>query len=355
MSLAITTRPAGRAYRLIDPFRRPEWRFNRVIAMCDRVPVPGRCTPHDDEYVRRARAFLLRYRAFDEYERKALEAEDEDLYAAFAVWRAKADGEAGQAFTLEARILTGEPFEAIAEHYPFGPRTVDYYEKLFFNVADRLSMRDWVTTQILIPALKRDKGTSNAPATVGTWQPQDIAVIESQLDGSLKFFAFFAGPFVLERMVTGFEHNSRAHSPDEAQNGWDEKHYSRGMKRRAAQATNYFEINKFNVTDVFMVVNQIIATEKAADNADDAKSKYDLHVKAHMDGLPWTVGTRDADNVPKALVAYDDSTSELRDDELLMLSAGDEPTSLAGMSFFKIPEGKPKDEIVGPKAKKKDE
>jgi hypothetical protein len=355
MTLAITTRPAGVPYRLIDPFRRPDWRFNRVLSMCDRVPTPGRCTPHDDEYVRRARSYLLRHRAFDEYRRLELEAEDEDLHAAFEIFRRKADGDHGQAFILEARILSADPPEKIAEHYSFGPRTIDYYEKLFFNVADRLAMRDWVTSQILIPALKRDKGTSNAPATVGTWQPQDHTVIDSQLDGSLKFFAYFAGPFVLERMVTGFEYSSRAQSPDEASNGWDEKHYTRGMKRRAAQATNHFEINKFNVMDVFMVVNQIITVEKAADAAEGAKTNYETHVKSLLDGLPWTVASRDAENVPRRVAAYDDSTSELRDDELLMVSAGDTPGSLAGMEFVKIPEGKPKDEILGPKAAKKDD
>lgn len=355
MSLAISTRPAGVPYRLIDPYRAPDWRFNRVIEMCDRVPMPGRCTPRDDEYVRRARRFLLDYRNFDDYRRLELEAADEDLYAAFAIYRSKGAGDKGLAFVLEARLLTGEPLESIAEHYPFGPRTVDYYEALFFNVRDRLTMRDWVTTQILIPALKRDKGTTNAPATVGAWQPQDIAVIDSHLDGSLKFFAFFAGPHVLERMVTGFEHTSRALSPDEAANGWDEKHFKQGLKRRAAQSANHFEVNKFNVVDVFMVVNQIIATEKAADAAEDQKTKYEVHVKGLLDGLPWTVGTREADNVPRRVAAYDDSTSELRDDELLMVSAGEEPGSLAGMEFVKIPEGKPKDEILGPKAGKKDE
>lgn len=356
MSLALTTRPAGRPYHLIDPFRRPDWRFNRVIAMCDRVPVPGRCTPRDDEYVRRGRAFLLRYRAFDEYRRQELWAEDEDLYAAFAVYRAKADAtDRGQAFTLEARILAGGSDEEIAPFYPFGPRAVDYYEKLFFNVRDRLTQRDWITTQVLIPALKRDRGTSNAPATVGTWQPQDHAVIESQLDGSLKFFAFFGGPWVLERMVYGFEHTSRAHTPDEAANGWDERHYTRGMKRRAAQAVNHFEVNKFNVIDVFMTVNQIIATEKAADAAEGQQTKYETHVKALLDGLTWTVGSAGGDNTRPALAAYDGSTSELRDDELLMVSAGEEPSSLKGMEFVKIPEGKPKDEVVGPQAKKKDE
>lgn len=356
MGLALDTRPARRAYSLIDPFRRADWRFNRIIAMCDRVPTPGRCTPRDDEYVRRGRNFLLRYRAYDDDRRKELEYEDEDLFAAFAVYRAKsAEGEeAEQAFTLEARILSGQTDEQIAEQYPFGPRTVDYYESLFFNVRDRLSRRDWLTTQILIPALKRTKGTANA-AAASSWQPQDHAVIKTQMDGSLKFFAYFAGPWVLERMLTGFEYNSRANTPDEATNGWDERHYIRGIKRKAAQAVNFFEVNKFNVIDVFMTVNQIISIEKSADTQEGQQSKYDMHIKSCMDGLPWTVGTRDPENVKAGVAKYDDSTSELRDDELLLVSAGDDSPSLKGIEFIKIPEGKPKDEILGPKAKKKDE
>lgn len=354
MGLALSTAPAHQTYGLIDPFRRCDWRCNRIIAMCDRAPTPGRCTPRDDEYIRRGRNFLLRYRAYDEDRREELKWEDEDLYAAFAVFRGKSSDEGDQAFTLEARILSGQSDEDIAEQYPFGPRTVDYYENLFFNVRDRLERRDWLTTQVLIPALKRDKGTTSAVAG-STWQPQDHAIIKTQMDGSLKFFAYFAGPWVLERMLTGFERTSRANNPDEATNGWDEKHYIRGIKRKAAQAVNYFEINKFNVIDVFMTVNQIISIEKSADTQDGQQSKYDMHIRAHMDGLPWTVGTRDAENVMKAIAKFDDSTSELRDDELLLVATGDEPNSLKGIEFIKIPEGKPKDEILGPKAKKKDE
>lgn len=355
MGTALTTAPKHTPYSVIDPFRRPDWRFNRIIAMCDRTPTPGRCTPRDDEYVKRGRQFLLRYRNYNESQRRELEYEDEDLYAAFATYRSKSDDEEGaQAFSLEARILSGQTDEEIAEHYPFGPRTVDYYEQLFFNVRDRMSRRDWMTTQILIPALKRDKKPPTGTATAA-WAPQDHAVIKTQLDGSLKFFAYFAGPWVLEHMLTGFEHTSRADSPDEASMGWCERHFIRGMKRRAAQSVNFFEINKFNVIDVFMTVNQIIATEKSADSQEGQQSKYDMHVKSHIDGLPWTVGSRDEENVPLPVAKYDNSTSELRDDELLMVSAGDTPTTLIGIEFIKIPEGKPKDEILGPKAKKKDE
>ena len=352
MGTALATAPTATPYHLIDPFRRADWRFTRVLGMCDRVPVPGRCTPRDDEYVRRGRAFLLRYRAFDEDRREELKYEDGDLYAAFAVYRAKADKEGDQAFTLEARILSGQTDEEIAKNYPFGPRAIDYYEKLFFNVRDRLDRRDWVTTQILIPALKRDTG--QAAAAAGQWVQQDHAVMKAQMDGSLKFFAYLAGPWVLEQMISGFDHTSRANSADEAI-GFYERHYSRTIKRRAAQAANYFEVNKFNVVDVFMTANQIIATERAADTAEDNRSRYDMHIKTALDGLPWTVGTRDAENVPKALKVYDESTTELRDDELLLTAAGDEASTLHGLDFVKIPEGKPKDEIIGPKAKKKDE
>lgn len=352
MGTALTTPPARRGYTVIDPFRRTEWRFNRVIAMCDRVPTPGRCTPRDDEYVRRARNFLLRYRAFDEDRREELRYEDEDLYAAFDVYRKKADQEGDQAFTLESRILSGQTDEQIAEHYSFGPRTVDYYESLFFNVRDRMTRRDWMTTQVLIPALKRDVKQAT---TTSAWQPQDHAVIKTQLDGSLKFFAYFAGPYVLEQMLVGFDHTSRANSPDEAGTGWCERHYIKGLKRKAAQTVNFFEVNKFNVMDVFMTVNQIISIEKSADQSEGAQTKYDMHIKGCIDGLPWTVGTRDAENVKAEIAVYDDSTSELRDDELLMTAAGELAPTLAGMTFIKIPEGKPKDEIIGPKAKKKDE
>lgn len=353
MGTALLRLPDRRPYSTIDPFRRPNWRFDRVIAMCDRVPTPGRCTPRDDEYVRRARHFLLRHRAFDDNRREELRWEDGDLFAAYEVYRAKVNREGDQAFTLESRILSGQDDDEIAKHYSFGPRAVDYYEALFFNVRDRLDRRDWITTQILIPALKRDTGATDT-AAAGTWQPQDNAVIKTSLDGSLKFFAFFAGPWVLEQLLAGFEHNCRAASADEAP-GFFEKHYIRAVKRRTAQSVNFFEINKFNVIDVFMTCNQIIATERAADTAEESRTKYDNHVKATLDGLPWTVGTREADNVPKSVAAFDDTTTELRDDELLMVAAGDEPGSLKGLEFVKIPAGKPKDEILGPKAKKKDE
>jgi hypothetical protein len=87
---------------------------------------------------KRYQAALLRSR--DEADRRRLERKMPDVAAAVAI----VEGEPTRRWAVEARLLGGEPIEAIARKTALTPGAVSAFETLFFNVRDRLENRGYL-------------------------------------------------------------------------------------------------------------------------------------------------------------------------------------------------------------------
>lgn len=318
-------------YQKYNFFRTPEWRWERVLKILDRPDgsPPGRCTRRDDDVVRAARYFALKWRKGDPEIREKLLWDFPGLYYAYD-FHQRLDDDPEAALYIQARLLARQTPDEIAAAMGVLPEAVTWYADLFFDVVPYLDKRDWVTKQILVPAMLRTAASAKAKAVTEEAGFKDSTVARPLMDGSLKLFAYFGGPHLVDFLITGMQAGRPLASPDDL-TGWLDNVVSTTVKLRTAQAAKQFEINKYNVMELFTVHNQIMAIEKSEDNQDQTKTTQERHIKAMMDEIPWATGD-DAGRLyaGTAVGRFDNMPAELRDDEVLLLASGQPAPSLAG-------------------------
>lgn len=312
--------------RLYNPFLRPDWRFERVLKLVGRVPTPGRTTKLDDEHIKEARSFMLRWRK-GEAAREQLLQENPGLYYAHMVHdNLHTDPEVR--FMMEARLLSGQPPEEIAEALKTLPQTVTWYEKIFFNIKPFLSHHDWIVKHVLLPASDRfvahdDDDDDDVPQPQGT-----PLIVRPHLDMTLKFFSYFGGPVMCEFMIGGFKRGMAVHTQDDI-SAWLDDQWQLTLQRRSAQASGVFEVNRYNVMELFATHSRIIELQRTAESGDERRSMFERHVQAMLTELPWTVG-RQAKELysDSAIGAFEETAAELNAEELILMGAGETPKYL---------------------------
>ncbi len=331
------------AFENLSPFRRPDWRLERVLQMVDRPGdgSPGRSTKKDDKYVKGLRQFILRYRHYDETARNQLAYENPGLFWAWQIHERRSDGDGQRkADLIEARILARQDDFSIAEELCTIPETMEWYEALFFNVRDRLHGHDWIIDHVLMPAYERSRThRDNDDVVDDAGEPGYVRrpLSEPFFDATLKFFAYFGGHVLLEYVITGFRRGMVVRSQEEI-GGWLDSHYMNRIKHRAAMAGQLFECNRYNVMQLFEINNQIINIERSSDSKDAAKDSQTKAILGMMMEMKWAVGDEGAEMVEGTkLAAYDKGGVELRDHQMLMLSAGQNPGTIEGLDTFVIP------------------
>ncbi len=331
-------------------FRSPAWRWDRVMKIADKYGgMAGRCTKRDDAWIKTSKAFFLRYRDLpDDEDRERLWMETPGLFYAFELFSRAADQPEGACF-LEARLLARQTPEVIAECMGTLPDTVRWYEALYFNVADKLQHRDWITAQVLIPAVMKHYGnwheaTQNADVALPFQKGMaNRPVAHPFLDASLKLFAYFGGPHIVDIMITGFQAGKPLTSPDDMA-AWFDNHMSMTVRRRVSQAAMQFEINKYNITELLTVHTRIMEIERSEESQDQQKSTTERHIKAMVDEIPWAVGDEGAKaSAGTMLGRMDKMAGELRDDEVLKISSGQTVPGLADDFPDRLPPPKKKE------------
>ena len=149
-------------------------------------PLPLGLRFYDDEYVQKYRNLLVaRLRAGDDAAALAI------IPSRLQVWKAhelyfQADQLPRQ--LLEANLLINEPLEAIGNRFSISSEAVDCYEKLFFNVRDRLQNSGWIANII--------QGPHQHIA------PNRQLTSRQQREGHVyRLFAHGGGPIILEAMM----------------------------------------------------------------------------------------------------------------------------------------------------------
>jgi hypothetical protein len=333
-------------YQRYNFFRRPEWRWDRVLGLCDRYPNPGRCTKRDDDFIRKARNFLLRRRD-DPDKREQLWFEYPGLSYAYDMRQKSAESPEGAMF-IEARLLAGQSYADIAASMSTLPDTVRWYEALYFNVLPHLRARDWITKAVLLPAILKYNGAFAAKDSSAALPFRDSVVARPFLDASLKLFAYFGGPQLVDVMLAGFQAGKPLSSQDNMAN-WFDQNWSMTLRRRSSQAALQFEINKYNVTELFAVHSRIIEVERSAENQDQVRSDTERHIKAMVDEIPWAFGA-DAkkSRAGTVLGRLEDMPGELRDEEMLKVASGETVPGLADNFPARLPPPRKKQaELLG--------
>lgn len=307
---------------MADPFMRPYWRHERALAIANSSG-SKRSTRIDDNYIKEYRVFLAKLKAHKDDHRE-LARKNVGLYHAHSIHnRMQTDPEVG--LIIEARLLAGMKPAQIAMAFKTMPETIEWYERIFFNVSDFLSHTDWIVRNVLVPAsdsfAPQPVPNADTEATTRTVQP----IVAPYFDMSLKLFSYFGGPMVSDIMISGFQQRRHVRKMEDLHDYFDEQ-FSFQLKRRGLQASTKFEITKYNVMELFALNSKLIEIQKSSMSKDDKHTAVEKNIHAMLNDFDWRVGT---DGVKAfegtTLGEFDKGKAELDAEEIMYLSANIKP------------------------------
>lgn len=320
-------------YQKYNFFRTPEWRWERVLSLVDRPgDIPGRCTRRDDKYVRAAKSFLAKRRHGDPLTLERLQFENPGLFYAYEFYQ-KAQEDQEASMYIQARILARQTPQQIADILGILPASIEWYCRLFFDVQEHLDKRDWITKQVIVPALVRSSAVKPADDDLPQNMFKDSSVARPFMDGTLKLFAYHGGPHLVDLLIAGLQVGKPLVSQDDTDN-WLDRTTGTTIRRRTAQAAQMFEINKYNVMELFAVHTRLMEIARSEENQDQARSVIEKHIKATIEEIPWAVGSDGEKLYEKTMVGrFDAMSAELRDDELILVASGQAARSVNQDNF----------------------
>jgi len=210
----------------LDPFRSPQWRADRVTQLICSGPKPLPPRRYDDRYVRVYRKFMCEYSeaGSDEVRHESLALSMPDVHQAHLL-HFGADRELRG--ILQARLLTRETVPEIARRFELATGTVETYEKLFFNVLDRLECKDWIAK---VAIGKTGQGDTNPSGDITDGQRYRL----------YRSFGYYGGPRVLDEIIAAFL-PQRASPAAEDCTQWLDDTLCQVIRSRAALAACAFD------------------------------------------------------------------------------------------------------------------
>lgn len=330
-----------REIHLANPFILPSWRSDRVHKMLAAMP-PERCRRYDDEWIQGYKRFLSLWRR-SESARTDLLYENPGLFYAHALH----DGphpDTDLRLILEARLLSGVSHDEIANSLKTIKSTVEWYEKLFFEVSPYLSHYDWILRHVLLPAFERSVMTS---MVIDDSRPTDVRpvtpIMRPYLDSSLKFFAYYGGPLICDVMLSGFRRDQRVLNYSDVE-GYLDQQFSLQIRRRSTQAAGLFEVNKYNVIQLFSVHAQLMDIQQRAREGQGTLTEVSSAMGSMMEEIMFTTG-----NAARKVYAVipsgqcDDTAAEMSDDESISINHGHAPKQLEEIAVISSASRKPLD------------
>jgi hypothetical protein len=316
-------------------FRVPDWRWERVLALVNREGRPGRTSRRDDGWVKEARSFLLRWgKAQRPSDKVALKCENLGLFTAYDFYR-RTEDDPEPAMYLQARILAGCTVQEVAAALDILPEGVAWYIKLYFDIVDKLPARDWIVRHIITPALARNVGvTQPAATTPATPPPRDYGIVSRPfLDGSLKFFAYFGGVHLIDFMLGGGLTKAGQLTGGAETANWCDGSWKMMIRRRSMQAAATFEVNRYNVMQLFELHSKIMELEQMDEAENRVRTGVERHIEALVAEIPWAIGAQTEAVIAGTILGrLDTYGAELRDDEVLQIAGGRAaPTLLLGV------------------------
>ncbi len=231
--------------RHLDPQRLPSWRSDRVMALLSGGDRPQRASPRDDNFVRSYLRLLRDYqlavaRGREEVARSRGSLEDAPSimrlfgrhYGPWYAHRIHYDPDGEWRALWQARILARDSDDEIAARFGTKPAVAFWYEKLYFDVRDRLDRPDWVLKTIL--------EMSSAKSSTG-----DGGGSEARRDLIYQYFAYCGGSHALDAVFSGFPAGVPARKADMA--SWFDSVFKHKVKVRAATALSTLKSNKLSL------------------------------------------------------------------------------------------------------------
>lgn len=290
--------------------------------MLSSVP-PERCKRHDDKWVQEYKKFLFLWNK-NEANRDKLLHENPGLYFAYLLYD-RMFIEPELRLMIEARLLADYDYATIAKECKTIPETVEWYEKLFFNVKEFLPHHDWILKHVLLPASSRFVSDDDVDEDdKEEFKPKVVSeIVKPHFDMTLKFFAYYGGPIVCDLMISGFRRDRKVLHHDDLPDYFHDQFMSQ-ITKRSAEASGRFEVNKYNVMELFNVHSRIIEIQKSTGQQENKYNEIEKHVNSMMSEFMWTVGDSGKKLYDGTLTGQaDELAAEVDSDELIKLGSGD--------------------------------
>lgn len=218
---------------------------------------------------------------------------------------------------IEARILAGESFESIEKKSTFTVSCLALYEKLFFNVLDRMEKRTWVTQSVIGRALQ-------------------VGLTERDFNILWKIYGYMAGPYMVDLLVSKIGMTrKKAASAEQALAMLNDSIPTMSMIR-SAFAMNVGAINNFTAVQVVQI-EQAYRQMLKEGNDESSKTAFLQAIGNIMSGLPFSVGIGNIENpVLPSLSTVDSLAAEPRASELIGAACGNDVST--ELEQYRLPE-----------------
>lgn len=309
-----------------DPYRKPQWRYDRIQSLLTQGSKIRPREGFDDKYVHTGWRFLKRWVAIGESNsdtyrvdslRQQLFYDFPGPYLAYQVFLHSADADDGEDLTrvsLEAMVLNNQTHEQIGEKLHMLDEGVEWFEALFFDVRDRLQNRYYISSQIIGPIIG-----------VGLWEMTRTRVA--------RFFGYYANEYILDDILTGYDSYIVPPNPGQSKGPYFDNIQRNTLRRRQAEAANFLDLNKFNIAQFADLHNRIIEENRRSEQGEGARDLIQENIAALLGAIPWSVGQKREqvlENSP--LQQYVGHTAELRADQMLRIAAGETLPEVADIS-----------------------
>lgn len=307
------------------PYRPVNWRWLRARELRAAGAKPLRRS--DDNLIATALRFQIdlagcrnpadRRRLFDRSRQVylAYELYDEDEFAV-----AGRPGRAHPArYEIEARLLARQPRHEIADRLAVPEGAIVYYERLFFNVSDRLRNVGYVIHSVIGPAVHR-------------------GLSDREFDVLWKLFGYMWGKAAVDELATTFEGGlprKLTHAMLTA--AWSDD-ARRTVRRKSALAARALAINSYTQLQLLEVHARFAEVEQKTGDTAGVAGDYLANIASMLSGARWGVGAEGASGVDDRILQHYDGTSgvEPRAEQLDLLARG-EPVEVERMTFPELP------------------
>ena len=303
------------AFQQYNPFRSPRWRADRVREL---LSTPGgRPGADDDTYVRQYFKFLQRWAAQDGMpERQSLFPRNPGLFYA-QVMDEFDDPEL--VAVAEAAILARESPATVAQRIGAMPQAIEWYERLFFHVTDRLNAPNWIVKTIAGPIGEVPGVVTSAHALA---RKQAI---------TYKTFAYCGGSQAFDAIAIGFNLECLP-SSSLTINDWYDATFRSLIKAKATEAAKFFEMNRYNVMQTMelniSLMNHEHNVRQAGGMAGSSDADFTDAVDEMSYAIPWQLAQEEKILQHPLLQKYNEGAIEPRASEHLRLALGYEPEEL---------------------------
>lgn len=291
-------------YSANNPFRPPDWRWRRAVALRDGQspfrPSRRRDGPEGFRWINRALLFLREYNEVrTEVQRAQLAEHRPDIFWAHWIWNAQANP---VRHLIEAHILARSTDYTIGHRCNTPPNVIDAYESLFFNVRDKLQHRSYILNCVMGPAIHR-------------------GLSEREYDLLWKLYGYFLGPCIVDALEGKFSNPTWCGTPSAVGAAVMDDAIGT-LKLKAAIATKTVQVNQHTQLALMETFTKFVEIERSTDSAGKAQEQILDHISAMMTTLPFNVGGRPSrvTGATNPVDAFEKSAIELTYEETMRLS-----------------------------------